>query len=588
MPASSRTSDAGSSRRHRSSMTPYSRVHKQQHEVIDSIVKNPEEDQFIIAATGSGKTLLYELPGILPSSIGKTTIVFIPQVSIIDNEYGRLFKCGISVERRHGSRSNNRPDYDQQHLQNDRLFQAVNNPQLLPNFIISTPHQLLYPESNFNKIVNGLCEQGLVQRFVFDEIHMLLDKYNVLSQLPILRQKYPNVPLTVLSASVSPATVNTLCQALSLTGKPKMFKLDRPNLYYQVLPKFSAGEDDKLGIATTPKERSQISPILHLARNVYPNQAGLVYCRKKSTCARFAEILKREGIAAVAFDADSNRSTTGQEIFRKWMDNDPDVKILISTNALSSGIHKRDVRFVVHASFPSSGIDEYMQQTGRAGRDGNPATCVLLYAFGDAFRVAQTTHFQTECVLALLWLINSTNCRRRALLSYYNDTSFSYGSTNHRCCDVCDGMVSGRPHLEITTIAGRVLEYIRDFHEHKHGLVGRVELSKRLSEQFNDGQKEPTVEMWDKLLQWLVIEQFLEVQRPGEKAGGQIKLVRNSRTHNLIQGTGPRIYLPWSMRFNELHVRGDSKDFPLKWTEEVVRSLDVLEDSSSEGRSPDL
>ncbi|KAH7340717.1 P-loop containing nucleoside triphosphate hydrolase protein [Rhizoctonia solani] len=429
-----------------------------------------QEDQFIIAATGSGKTLLYELPGILPSSIRKTTIVFIPRISIILTERDRLVDCAISVEARY-SRNETQLVREQQELQNDRLFQSVNNPELLPSFILTTPNQLLYPDSNFNKIVNGLCEKGLVQRFIFDEIHMLLDKHAVLLQLPVLRQKHPNVPVTVLSASVSPATANGLCQALSITSEPKVFPLDRSNLYYQVLPKLSLGEDDKPDIPTSPKERSQMSPILHLARNVYPNQAGLVYCRKKSTCTRFAEVLKREGIAAEAFDADSNRSLAGREIFQKWQQNDPNVRILVSTNALSSGVHKSDIRFVVHTSFPTAGIDGYMQETGRAGRDGNPATCVLLYAFGDAFQVPHTTQFQTDCILALLWLVNSTNCRRRALLSYYDDNFFNYDSMNHRCCDVCDGMAGGRPHLEITSLAGRVLEYIRDYLEETRGPV---------------------------------------------------------------------------------------------------------------------
>ncbi|KAJ1309934.1 hypothetical protein OPQ81_006693 [Rhizoctonia solani] len=563
----SRTPNADSSAHYRSSITPYSRpyaeeckklkiprLHPMQRKVIDGIVHNPEEDQFIIAATGSGKTLLYELPGILPSSIGKTTIVFIPRISIIQIEYDRLKDCGISVEKRH-AKSDTQPERDQQQLQNDRLFQAINNTGLLPSFILATPHQLMYPDSSFNKILNGLCEQRLVERFIFDEIHLLLDTHSILSQLPTLRQKYPNVPVTVLSASLSPETADTLCRALSISSQSYL----------------------------------QIAPILHLARNVYPDQAGLVYCRKKSTCARFAEILKREGITAEAFDADVNRSVAGREIFNKWKKNDPDVRILISTNALSSGVHKPDVRFVVHTSFPSTGIDGYMQETGRAGRDGEPATCVLLYAFGDPFLVPPKNQFQSDCILALLWLINSTNCRRRALLSYYDDNFFNYESTNHRCCDVCDGMASGRPHLEITSLAGRVLEYIRDFHEEKRGLVGKRELAQILSKHFNNGQKEPTAEMWDKLLQWLVIDQFLEIYRPGEKAGKQIKLVRNSRTNSLIRGCGPRVHLPWALRFSELHVRGDSEDFPLKWTEEVVRSLDPPEEnSSSRGHSPDL
>jgi hypothetical protein len=85
-------------------------------------------------------------------------------------------------------------------------------------------------------------------------------------------------------------------------------------------------------------------------------------------------------------------------------------------------------------------------------------------------------------------------------------------------------MASGRPPLEITSLVGRVLEYIQDGHEEKHGPVGRIRLTRILSDRFNNGEKEPTADMWDKLIQWLVIEQYLEVHRPGEKAGGQIRV----------------------------------------------------------------
>ncbi|CUA75050.1 Bloom syndrome protein homolog [Rhizoctonia solani] len=477
-------------------------------------------------------------------------------------EYKRLADCGIYVERRHTG-SGDIQSGREKRLQDDRLFQAINNPALLPSFILVTPHQLKFPESNFNKVLNGLCENDLVHRFIFDEIHMLLGAYEILKQLPILREKYPHIPITVLSA------------------EPKKFPLDRPNLYYQVLPKSSQGEDDKLGVPTNPKERSQIAPIIYLARAIYPSGAGIVYSRKKVVCRRFAEILNREGISAAAYDSDSRRSAEGREIFRKWKENDPDVRVLVSTTTLSSGVHKSDVRFVVHTSFPTTGIDGYMQETGRAGRDGKPATCLLLYAFGDAFQVAHSSRFQTECILALLWLVNSTNCRRRALLSYYEDDFFEYESTNHRCCDVCDGMTSGRPHLEVTSLAGRVLEYIRDSYEERQLSGGTQKLAQALNKRFNGGRKEPTVDMWVKLIQWLIVEQFLEVHRPGEMAGGQVKLVRNDTTNRLIEGTGPRVHLPWSMRFGELHVRGEDEDFQLKWTEEVIRSLDEPGEISS-------
>lgn len=184
-----------------------------------------------------------------------------------------------------------------------------------------------------------------------------------------------------------------------------------------------------------------------------------------------------------------------------------------------------------------------MQETGRAGRDNLNATCLLcrfsftsktctnsslVYSFGDAFKVAQQTAYETNSLLALLWLINSTNCRRRALLSYYGDKLFRYTSPNSRCCDVCDGMTGERPSLDVTSLASRVLRYC----ESRQDMKGRKDLARRLSECFNaKGHREPTQDMWDRFIQWLIVEQYLEVQRPGERGGGQLKVPIHSYPH---------------------------------------------------------
>ncbi|KAB5596400.1 Bloom syndrome protein [Ceratobasidium theobromae] len=550
--------------------------------VIDDIVKNPNKDQFIIAATGSGKSLLYELPAILPQSAGKTTIVFIPRVSIIRSELARLQQCGIPAESRYNIQSAN--SMQQLQEQNQRFARALREPALLPKLLLVTPNQLEYTGTNFQLILNGLCEHGLVQRF--------------LSQLPILREKYPDIPISVLSASVSPDTVQNLSLALNITHEPKMFPLDRPNIYYHILSKLSSGEDGKMNGEPSLRELSQIVPVIHLARNVHPEGSGLVFCRTKKGCLRFAQLLKDRGVQAEAFDSELNNSDAGFLTFCKWRDNDPSVQILVSTvcahimfwfcsltttqNTLSSGVHKPDIRFVVHTSIPTSGIDGYMQETGRAGRDNLNATCLLLYSFGDAFKVAQQTAYETNSLLALLWLINSTNCRRRALLSYYGDKLFRYTSPNSRCCDVCDGMTGERPSLDVTSLASRVLRYC----ESRQDMKGRKDLARRLSECFNaKGHREPTQDMWDRFIQWLIVEQYLEVQRPGERGGGQLKVVRSPKTNNLLRQGGQQVHLPWSLRFNELHVRKADEDFPLRWTEEVVRSLDTHEEIASSRES---
>lgn len=572
------------------------RLRSMQRAIIDNIAQNPEKDIFVIAATGSGKSLLYELPAILQPSEGKITVVFIPRISIIKQELVRLQDCGIAAEGRFKIQSTNAVQLLDE--QNQRFARAILNPALLPKLLLVTPNQLEYTESNFQVILSGLCEKGLVRRFVFDEIHMLLNNYNTLSQLPNLRRKYPTIPITVLSASLSPTAVQNISAALNITDLPYMFPLDRPNLYYEVLAKISSGDHKERKAAEdanpksedepTTKEKSQLGPVVRLAKLIYPCGSGLVFCRTKKGCERFAKLLREQGVGAEAFDSEQSSSEEGARTFTKWKRNDPAVQILVSTNTLSNGMHKPDIRFVVHTSIPTSGIDGYMQETGRAGRDGLSATCLLLYSFGDAFRVPQVTTHETTNILALLWLINSTNCRRRALLSYYGDKLFKYTAYNRRCCDVCDGMTDKRPSLDVTPIARRVLQFCENKPE---VLKGRKDLSQQLYKRFNpEGKREPTYDMWEKLIQWLVIEQYLEIDRPGERGGGQIKLIRSHKMNNLLQGGGQQVHLPWCLRFNELNVReeGDG-DFRLRWTEELVDLLNLPDDDSSKrDSSPDL
>ncbi|KAF8610563.1 P-loop containing nucleoside triphosphate hydrolase protein [Ceratobasidium sp. AG-I] len=559
-------------------------LHMMQQLVIDQIVATPGEDQFIIAATGSGKSLLYELPAILPQASGKVTIVFIPRVAIIRTELQRLKSCGIKAEARY--KMNTPESMEESMDQNRRLADGLRNPSALPAIFLVTPNQLEYHESNFQRVLVGLCERGLVNRFVFDEVHMLLNNVDTLAQLPKLRDKFPEIPVTILSASLSPSTATNLCRGMSISRQPHMFPLDRPNLYYQVLPKQSSGEDMKDESAPpTEKELSQIVPIVHLATNTYPQGAGLVYCRTKKWGKRLARLLSEKGVPAHAYDSELGNTPTGAVAFNKWVKNDPEVRVLVSTNALSSGVHKSDVRFVVHASLPTSGMDGYMQETGRAGRDGLNSTCLLLYSFGDAFIVPQLTMYETDNILSLLRLVNSHECRRRSLLSYYGDKHFNYTKPSGRCCDVCDGTTERRPSLDVTHVASRLLQFCED----QGGLLaGRKTLAQKMQRKFPVAAlKELSQDMWDNMIQWLVIERYLVVDRPGERGGGQLKVVKCRRTNNLLQLGGQKVYLPWPMRFNELNVRGVSDHFPLRWTEALAQKFIAGEDSERSS-SPEI
>ncbi|KAG8715565.1 hypothetical protein FRC09_016512 [Ceratobasidium sp. 395] len=545
-------------------------IHPMQKSVLDSIVSDPKRDQFIIAATGSGKSLLFELPAILPEAQGKLTVVFIPRVASIRIELERLLSCGVRAEARYkrpGANSSAEVE-----AQNRRFFEAINDPSKLPQLLLVMPHQLEHTETTFQHILAQLYERGLIQRFVFDEIHLLLDKCKLIECLSDLRKKFRDIPATLLSASLSPSTRKELKQILKLNAEPTMFPLDRPNIYYRVLAKLSSGEDWKESATLTKKEETQLGPILELAKEKYPRGSGLVYCRSQDACKRMASILSSAGVPSEPYDSELSETEPGSAAFNRWIRNDPNVQVLVTAVALSSEVHKPDVRFVVHTSIPTSGIDGYMQETGRAGRDGDKATCLLLYAFGDAFKVCYDTQYQIENVHALLRFINFPNCRRRSLLSYYGDEKYDYGASNPRCCDVCDSWDIEQPPLDITSIACRALRY----YERQRERVGAKLLGAQLHKHFGAVEDKTTDDMWTSIVHLLIIERYLEKDRPGQ-GGGKIKIVRSLRTNNLMRSGGRVVLLPWFMRFKEYHLGEPTADLPLLWTEELTEKLAEIE-----------
>ncbi|KAG9103325.1 H/ACA snoRNP pseudouridylase subunit [Ceratobasidium sp. 370] len=516
-------------------------IGQQQESVINSIVSQPKRDQFVIAATGSGKSILFELPAILPEAQGKTTVVFVPRVAIIRIEFERLVSCGIPVEARYKKTDANAAS--ELEAQNQRLFKGLISPALLPRILLVTPNQLEHTETTFQHILVQLYERGLIQRFVFDEVHMLLDKFELIDRLSALRNKFPEIPVTILSASLSPATSQDLREMLNLQTLPKIFPLDRPNIYYSVWPKFSSGEDKDTKDAPdapTEKETSQLVPILHLATTKYPRGSGLVYYLFALT-----SYFSLEGVPAEPYDSELGDTEAGSAVFNKWIQNHPTVRVLVSTVALSSGVHKPD-------------------------DSAHPTHSSKVYAFGDAFKVRYDT-------------------QRRALLSYYGDKSFAYNARNTRCCDMCDSRdscVAPRPDLNITSIACRALRY----YGRQKGSVGSQTLADSLQKHFGATSiKETTVDMWKKIVQLLIIERYLEKDRSGEQGGGQVKLVGGSRTNNVLRNGGHQVWLPWSMRFREHYLGEPNEEWPLLWTEDLVEKLAEIDvDESSRDQSPDL
>ncbi|XP_026191884.1 ATP-dependent DNA helicase Q-like 1 [Cyclospora cayetanensis] len=187
-------------------------------------------------------------------------------------------------------------------------------------------------------------------------------------QLRRLREEFPNVPIVALTATATVAVLQDVQRQLGMK-QPVIFQrsFDRPNLRYEVLPK---------------QRLRWVQQVVELVRDNFKGVCGIVYCLSQRDCEKVAEGLEDAGIAAAFYHAklDADRR---EQVQRSWMDNRN--KVIVATLAFGMGVNKKDVRFVIHTAMPKS-LENFYQESGRAGRDGEEAQCILLYDYHDKQR----------------------------------------------------------------------------------------------------------------------------------------------------------------------------------------------------------
>ncbi|MEV1290934.1 DNA helicase RecQ [Pseudonocardia sp. NPDC049635] len=468
-----------------------------QQEIVSHVVAGG--DALVLMPTGGGKSLCYQVPALVRPGTG---VVVSPLIALMQDQVDALQALGVRA-----GFLNSTQDADERRL-TEQAF-------------LAGELDLLYlaPERLRVESTVRLLDRGRIALFAIDEAHCVAQwghdfrpDYLLLSEL---HGRWPDVPRIALTATATEATRTEIAQRLQLTGaRHFVASFDRPNIQYRIVPK------------NEPRRQ-----LLDLLRSEHDGDSGIVYCLSRKSVENTAEFLSGQGIRALPYHAglDAAVRRTNQSRFLR-----EDGLVMVATIAFGMGIDKPDVRFVAHLDLPKS-VEGYYQETGRAGRDGQPSTAWLAYGLADvvqqrkmiddsegdaAHRRRLGMHLD-----AMLALCETTECRRAQLLRYFGQDLDTGAGTACGNCDTCLTPVSS---WDGTVAAQKVLSAVWRLKNERRQSFGAVHvidilLGRRTAkvEQFSHDElsvfgigTELSEPQWRSVVRQLVARRLLAVGGP--------------------------------------------------------------------------
>lgn len=430
--------------------------------IVDAVLSG--QDVLALLPTGGGKSLCYQLPAVLNDGL---TVVVSPLIALMKDQVDGLEEAGVAATFLNSS------------LNEDESRERWRG-------LYSNKYRLLYvaPE---RLMYDGMIEKLKslnVKLLAVDEAHCISewghDFRPEYRELRTIRQALPNVPVMALTATATERVRSDIVKSLDLRS-PKVFvgSFNRPNLFYRIIPRTNA--------------LTQLRQFL----SEHKDESGIVYCQSRQRTEDVAEHLKSHGIEALPYHAglSPKERARNQEKFIK-----DKIQVMCATIAFGMGIDKPNVRFVVHYDLPKN-LEGYYQETGRAGRDGLPSECLLLFSSADVAKYLQFIDQKTDPLekqvarqqlTTMVAFAESSECRRVAILRYFGENYQDENGQRLSACGACDSCLTPREKIDGSVVAQKFLSCVYRVRERSGFNVGLNHIIEVLT-----GAKSEKIERWE-------------------------------------------------------------------------------------------
>ena len=395
-----------------------------QKDVIETVAAGG--DVLVLMPTGGGKSLCYQIPALMRSGMA---VVVSPLIALMADQVRALSDAGVKAA----------------YINSTLAWPEVAD---IKRRAAAGDVDILYvaPERLVLESTLQFLSTVRLSLFAIDEAHCVSmwghDFRPEYAQLSVLRERWPEVPRIALTATADLATREEICERLLVNPKRFVASFDRPNIRYRIVEKDHAQRQ-----------------LTHFIEDEHRGESGIVYCLSRAKAESTAEKLVARGINARAYHAgmDSQMRHDNQA----WFINTPGA-VICATIAFGMGIDKPDVRFVAHIDMPKS-IENYFQETGRAGRDGKPAEAWMCYGLADVVNQMRLIEMSDADDLykrrssikldAMLALAETVHCRRKLLLNYF-------GEEAPETCGNCDNCLEPSEIIDATVAAQKLVSCI--------------------------------------------------------------------------------------------------------------------------------